>query len=186
MTAERPAGKGSVKGPAAKKPAATQEALLQDIEQTRARLGASLEALVARTDVKARARRNASDMSALLRARMEQARGRAGERVTRVRSQVAGTVAGARHAVSSSGSQARHRAQGRIGAVRAAAWPAAAGTPGTQVPAVRARRAGWNVRARYAAERAVSVARERPLMTAATVATVTVALEFLVPALRRR
>jgi hypothetical protein len=61
-------------------PQAEQELLRREIERTRAELGATVEALSQKADVKAQARAKAEEAKAQARERVEQAKQQAGER----------------------------------------------------------------------------------------------------------
>ena len=62
-------------------PPQTPEALAADIEQTRQELGETVEALVAKTDVKARARHRAAEVTGTLRGKARTATGKARDSV---------------------------------------------------------------------------------------------------------
>ena len=180
MTADRPEARatGSEAVPASTQPVQGQvvprprddaEALRQDIERTREQLGDAVEALAAKADVKARTRKQASDMSDRLKSTVEQAKQQAAARAGRARTQLAGTIAGARQSVQPSAESGRHQAQSRH-------------TPAGS--AVRTTASGQVTQASQAVRRAASDAgqRRKLLLAAAGVA----ALAYLVAALRRR
>jgi hypothetical protein len=143
MTRERPTGTGAKArsaasrnsaGPAApaqrgSAPVPSDDAeLRQEIKRTREELGETVEALVAKTDVKARAKDRANQLSERVRHKTVQAKAEAMARAGQVRSQFTGKAAGARHAAVSDGGPAENQFQARpavvVGLVRGAA-PAA-------------------------------------------------------------
>jgi cobalamin biosynthesis Mg chelatase CobN len=110
-------------------PAGTQGAppddvqkLQQEIEQTREQLGDTVEQLVAKTDVKARAQSNAAELAGRVKGQAAAARARAAARAGSVRDQVTASAAGVRHRTSQLGSSARQQ-------VAAAGAPVWAATP---------------------------------------------------------
>ena len=72
--------------------------LRRDIERTREELGETVEALIAKTDVKARTRERVGEISERLRGKTTQAKEQATARVGQARSQIVGRSAEARHA----------------------------------------------------------------------------------------
>ena len=104
------------------------EQLRQEIERTREQLGETVEALVYKTDVKARARERAEQLSQRVKgttaqvkeqaaARTIQARAQATARAGQARSQLAGKTADARNAAVATGGPARDQLQARATAV---------------------------------------------------------------------
>ena len=93
MTTDRPAGTDA-SAPIPDDP----EQLRQDIERTREQLGDTVEALVAKTDVKAQARERAGQLSQTLKEKTAQAREQAATRVAQARGQLAGKTADAKSA----------------------------------------------------------------------------------------
>ena len=74
--------------------------LKQDIERTREELGETVEALIAKADVKARTRERVGGISERLRGATTQAREQATARVGQARTQIVGRPADAKHAAS--------------------------------------------------------------------------------------
>jgi Protein of unknown function (DUF3618) len=165
MTRERPAGTGAkarsaaasrnFAGPAApaqrgSAPApSNDEKLRQEIERTREELGETVEALVAKTDVKGRAKDRAAQLSVRMREKTMQAKAEATARAGQVRSQLTGKAADARHAAAAAGGPARNQFQ--VGA-------AVAGGAVRDTPAAL-QRAAWRA--------AVTVSQRRVLAAAA-------------------
>jgi Protein of unknown function (DUF3618) len=89
---------GKVVG-AAPQQAGDPQALQEEIERTREHLGQTVEALVAKVDVKARAQDEASRLIGRLKARAVQARQQAATRTYQARHQVADKTAGPREQV---------------------------------------------------------------------------------------
>jgi len=87
--------------------------LQREIERTREQLGETVQELVARVDVKSRARAKASEVSGRYKSTMVRARQRASTRAGGVRGQVTGNTSAARqkarHAVTKGASGARER-----------------------------------------------------------------------------
>jgi Protein of unknown function (DUF3618) len=77
-------------------PADDPQGLQEEIERTREHLGQTVEALVARVNVKARAQDEASRLIGRLKARAVQARQQAAARADQARQQVADTTGGTR------------------------------------------------------------------------------------------
>jgi Protein of unknown function (DUF3618) len=94
--------------------------LQQEIEQTREQLGETVEQLVARTDVKARARAKADELTGRVRGKTSQARTRAVARAGKMRDQLASKTGGTGQRAMSWGTAASQRLSGRL---------VAAGTP---------------------------------------------------------
>lgn len=95
MTTEPRDGSDAEATPA---PPTDPEQLRQDIERTREELGETVEALIAKADVKARARERVGELSGRLREATTQAREQATAKVGQARSQIAGRSADAKHA----------------------------------------------------------------------------------------
>jgi Protein of unknown function (DUF3618) len=143
-TIEPPAGpEGVLDGTA---PGDEQE-LREEIEQTREQLGETVEQLVAKTDLKGRARAKAARLTGRVKGSTAQARAKAAERGAGMRSQVAGKTVMARQKTAALGGTAKTQRQARA----APAWEA------TPEPV------------RRTAVQGISVARQRrvPLMPAA-------------------
>lgn len=95
MTTEpRPGSDGEAR-PA---PPADPEQLRQEIERTREELGETVEALIAKADVKARTRERVGEISERLRGATTQAREQATARVGQARTQIVGRSVDAKHA----------------------------------------------------------------------------------------
>jgi cobalamin biosynthesis Mg chelatase CobN len=94
-----------------------EQELREEIEQTRELLGETVEQLAAKTDVKARARAKAADLTGRVKDKTAQARAKAGDGGAGVRSQTAGKTALAR--------QQAAAARNRLQAQAAGAWQAA-------------------------------------------------------------
>jgi hypothetical protein len=127
MTRERPAGTGGkarsaavsrdFAGPAApaqrgSAPAPSDDTeLKKEIERTREELGETVEALIAKTDVKARAKDQVAQLSGRVQEKTMQAKSAVTARVSQMRGQFTGRVAGARHATAAADGRARNRFQ---------------------------------------------------------------------------
>lgn len=102
MSAARSGGNSGPGAPGQDDPAA----LAEDINRTRAQLGDTVEALVAKVDVKARARQRAADVSAQARAKLQELRqqlaGRAGQ-LTGTAKRATGSTEQARRAAAANG-----------------------------------------------------------------------------------
>ena len=97
MSAEEPTD-AALTGPAHPAPPADREALTSQIERTREELGHTVEALVAKTDVKARARDKVAQVSGRLAAAKDQVAASAGPVREQVTSQAAKATATVRQA----------------------------------------------------------------------------------------
>jgi hypothetical protein len=95
MTTEPRDGSDAEARPA---PPADPDQLRQDIERTREELGETVEALIAKADVKARTRERVGEISERLRGATTQAREQATARVGQARTQIVGRSADAKHA----------------------------------------------------------------------------------------
>jgi hypothetical protein len=95
MTTEPRDGSDAEARPA---PPADPDQLRQDIERTREELGETVEALIAKTDVKARTRERIGEISERLRGKTAQAKEQATSRVGQARSQIVGKASDAKHA----------------------------------------------------------------------------------------
>jgi uncharacterized protein DUF3618 len=98
-----------------------EQALRQEIEQTRERLGATVEQLAAKTDVKGRARAKAAGLTGQVKGKTAQLRAKAAERSLGVRGQVAGKTEVARQKAEAAGGTAKAQLQARAAPV----WQAA-------------------------------------------------------------
>jgi hypothetical protein len=143
-TAKPPAGPEAVPGGTV--PGDEQE-LRQEIEQTREQLGETVEQLVAKTDLKGRARAKAAGLTGRVKGSTARVRAKAAERGAGMRSQAAGKTLIARQKAAAAGGTARTQLQ----AGAAPMWGAAPEP------------------VRRAAVKGVSVAKQRrvPLMAAA-------------------
>jgi len=93
------------------------EQLRQEIERTREQLGETVEALVAKTDVKARARERANQLSERLKGTTAQVKEQAAARAEQARSQLAGKTADAKNAAVQTSGTTRNQLQARATAV---------------------------------------------------------------------
>ena len=137
------------------------EQLRLEIERTREQLGETVEALVAKTDVKARAREQAEQLSQRLKGTTAQAR-----------SQLAGKTADVRNAAVATGGSARDQLQARATAVGGAVRDK------TPEPVQRA--------ARQVAQRTSAVARQPAALAALAAAGVVVVGVIVIRQRRRR
>jgi hypothetical protein len=166
MTTDRPAG------PDASVPVPDDpEQLRQDIDRTREQLGETVEALVAKTDVKARAKERAVQLSGRLKGTTAQVKEQAAARAGQARSQLAGKTADAKNAAVQTSGPAREQLQARATAVGSAVRDK------TPEPVQRA--------AQQVTQRASGVASQRNGLIAAAV-TVAVVLGIIVIRRRRR
>ena len=109
MTAEGPAdAQGVPEDP---------EQLRQDIERTREQLGETVEALVAKTDVKAQAKGKVGQLTDRVKGTTAQAKEQATTRVTQAKTQLAGKTADVKTKATSTGAPARDQLQARATAV---------------------------------------------------------------------
>jgi hypothetical protein len=99
MTAEEPSGAQSVPD--------DPDQLRQDIERTREQLGETVEALVAKTDVKAQAKDKVGQLTGRLKGTTAQAKEQATTRVAQARDQLASKTSGAKQAATANGATAR-------------------------------------------------------------------------------
>jgi hypothetical protein len=95
-----------------------------EIERIRDELGATVQELAARVDVRTRARAKASEVTGRVKTTTAQARTNATARAGSMRSQVTGTTAAARHKAISAGGAGRHQLQTRAAAVGTPVWQA--------------------------------------------------------------
>lgn len=118
--APRPASQGDAEaGP----PDDVQE-LQQEIEETRAQLGETVEQLAAKTDVKARARGKAAELTGRVKGTTSQARTQAAARAGSVRDQLASKAGGTGQRAMSLGTAAKEQLSGRAAAAGTPAWEA--------------------------------------------------------------
>ena len=101
--------------------AGDEQELRQEIDQTRAQLGEIVEQLIAKTDLKGRARAKAAGLTGRLKGSTAQARATAAERGAGMRSQVAGKTVLARRKAAAAGGSAKTQLQARAAPV----WEAA-------------------------------------------------------------
>jgi len=168
MTMDRPAGTD-----ASSAVPDDPEQLRQEIERTRARLGETVDALMAKTDVKAQARERAGHFSQRLKDMTAQAKEQTTARVGQAGGQLAGKTADARSAALRTSGSARNQLQARAATVGGAVRDA------TPEPVQRA--------ARQATLRASTVATQRRgLAAGAAVAVAGVAVVGLIVIRRRR
>lgn len=117
-TAEPPAGPGAA-------PEGTvsedEQQLREEIGRTREQLGETIEQLVAKTDVKGRARAKAADLTGRVKASTARLRGKAAGRGAGARSQVAGKTVMARQKTAAAGGTAKAQLQARAAPVWGAA-----------------------------------------------------------------
>ncbi len=95
-----------------------------EIERTREQLGDTVQELLARVDVKARARAMATEVSGKCKSTIVQARNQAAIRAGGMRDQVAGNTAAARQKAASAGRAGKEQVRGRIVAAGTPAWEA--------------------------------------------------------------
>jgi septal ring factor EnvC (AmiA/AmiB activator) len=93
------------------------EQLRQEIERTREQLGETVEALMAKTDVKARAKERANQLSERLKGTTAQVKEQAAARAEQARSQLAGKTADAKNAAVQTSGTTRNQLQARATAV---------------------------------------------------------------------
>jgi Protein of unknown function (DUF3618) len=105
-------------------PADDAQELRQEIEQTREQLGETVEQLVARTDVKARARDQAAALGERVKGQASHARAQAVERARKVRDQLADQAGGTHQPTVLLDTAARRQSPARMPAVAATAWRA--------------------------------------------------------------
>ena len=104
MTADQPADAQSVPEPAdAQSVPDDPEQLRQDIERTREQLGETVEALVAKTDVKAQAKDKVGQLTGRLKDTTAQAKEQATARVGQAKDQLASKTADAKQAATANG-----------------------------------------------------------------------------------
>jgi hypothetical protein len=108
----------------ASEPADNVRELRQEIEQTRGQLGETVEQLVAKTDVKARARDQAAALAGRVKGQASQAREQAATRARKMRDQLAGQAGGTRQPTVLLDTPATRQSPARIPAVGATAWQA--------------------------------------------------------------
>ena len=113
---ENSAGTPAEAGPGATAPENEQE-LRHEIEQTRERLGDTVELLVAKTDIKGRAQAKVAGLAGRVKGKAVPARSKATDRAANARSQVAGKSLMARQKATAGRNQLQARAAG--------AWQAA-------------------------------------------------------------
>jgi cobalamin biosynthesis Mg chelatase CobN len=89
------------------------EQLRQDIERTREQLGETVEALVAKTDVKAQAKEKVNNLTDRLKGTTVQAKEQATARVTQARDQLASKTSDAKQSATTNGATARDQLQAR-------------------------------------------------------------------------
>lgn len=115
-TAGPPAGPGGVLDgtvPKDEQGLREEQELQEEIEQTREQLGETVEELVAKADLKGRARAKAADLTRRVKGRTARVRAKATERGTGVRSHVAAKSVGVRHQAQEASGAAKARLQAR-------------------------------------------------------------------------
>jgi hypothetical protein len=113
-----------------------EQELRQEIEQTRERLGDTVEQLVAKTDIKGRAQAKVAGLAERVKGKAAPARSKAADRAASARSQVAGKSLMAR--------QKATAGQGQLQARAAGAWQAAPeGVRRTVAKGASTARQGW-------------------------------------------
>jgi hypothetical protein len=119
---ERSTGASS---PSAEKGLDDEQELREDIEQTRARLGETVERLAAKADVKGQARAKAAELTGRMKNRVKNtavtSRAKATERAASVRGQLAGKTAAVRQQAAAAGGKGKGELQARL----TPAWEAA-------------------------------------------------------------
>jgi hypothetical protein len=100
-------------------PADDAQELRQDIEQTRGQLGGTVEQLVAKTDVKARARDQAAALAGRVKGQASQSRTQTTIRARQVRDQLAGKTEGTRQPTVLRDTAGSHQPSARVAAVGA-------------------------------------------------------------------
>jgi len=108
---ESSAGTPAEAGPGATAPENEQE-LREEIEQTRERLGDTVELLVAKTDIKGRAQAKVAGLAGRVKGKSAPARSKAADRAASVRSQVAGKSLMTRQKAAAGRDQLQARAAG--------------------------------------------------------------------------
>jgi cobalamin biosynthesis Mg chelatase CobN len=136
------------------------EELQQEIGQTREQLGETVEQLVAKADIKARAQAKVSELAGRAKGKASQARAQAADGAGSVRDQVASKTANASQKAKSAGTAVTEQLPGRVAAAGAPVWKA------TPEPA------------RQAVAKAAGKARQRPVPLA--VAAVVLIVGYLV------
>jgi hypothetical protein len=126
--------------------------LQQEIERTREQLGETVEQLVAKADVKARAQDKVSELAGRVKGKASQARAQAADGAGSVREQVASKTADVSQKAKSAGTAVTQQLPGRVAAAAAPVWKA------TPEPA------------RQAVAKAAGNARQRPVPLAVAAA----------------
>jgi Protein of unknown function (DUF3618) len=98
--------------------------LRQQIEQAREHLGETVEQLVAKTDLKARAQDRAAELAGRVKGTASQARTQAAVRAGNVRDQLARTTAGTGRRAKSAGTAVSEQFRGRVASAGAPVWQA--------------------------------------------------------------
>jgi phage shock protein A len=109
MTAEEPAGAHSVPD--------DPDQLRQDIERTREQLGETVEALVAKADVKAQAKEKVGQLTDRVKGTTAQAKEQAAARAAQAREQLVTKTADVKQAAATNGAPAKEQLQARATAV---------------------------------------------------------------------
>lgn len=104
-------------------PPADVAALRQEIEQTREQLGATIEQLAAKADIKAQARDKAGELAGAVKSKTALARAEAAARARSVRDQLAAKAGGTGAAANQAANSARQQAA-KLAGTSAAAWQA--------------------------------------------------------------
>ncbi len=114
MTIDQPADEGTSTKPSVPD---DPEQLRQDIERTREQLGETVEALVAKTDVKAQAKEKVGQLTDRVKGSTTQAKEQATAKVAQARSQLSDKTAGVKQAATTNGAPAKEQLQARATAV---------------------------------------------------------------------
>jgi Protein of unknown function (DUF3618) len=115
---------GTAGGPPTEPLPDDQQALAEDIERTREELGATVEALAAKADVKARAREKAAEMSGRLTGAAGQAGAQLSAGTRRLRNEAAGSLATAKRTILNASGPVRQQVS-RAGRTGTTVWQAA-------------------------------------------------------------
>jgi lysozyme family protein len=117
MTTDQPADAGASNEPSAPSVPDDPEQLRQDIERTREQLGQTVEALVAKTDVKAQAKEKVGQLTDRVKGSTAQAKDQATARVTQAREQLASKTQDVKQAATTNSAPAKEQLQARAGVV---------------------------------------------------------------------
>lgn len=115
------AGSGEADSPSGGAVPADEQELREDIEQTRERLGETVERLAAKADIKSQARAKAAELAGRMKNTAAASRTKAAERAGSVRGQLTGRTAAVRQQAAVAGRKGKGELQARV----APAWDAA-------------------------------------------------------------